>query len=679
MNQPVLALREAFAVNAKLVTPVRGAVLATPVTLLFAVGLLGHESLTIIAMAIAANLIAIAALIGAPRLSLGLAVIDAIGMCAGTVLGSATADRPWLHAATLLLWSFATGFAVIFGQTQGIIGSQCIVAYVVLGRQGGSAHHIALVALAVLGGALTQIGALLVLRLPPTLRYQRQQLALAFEAIADYALADPSQSALTALAAIDNAQRVLAPLSLFGRSDVRDLQALVDQARRSRVELTAIAGLRIRLRDASHLSLDQDVASCLVLYAGALRDVANEIRTPTPNAPEPPQRMRERMAHLALEHASLSGDAAIMAAQCQTHLESLRGQLRSCRSLARSQQSEATTHIRIAATSSRRTVDQWTDRVVKIRTHWHLADSAFRHAVRLAIAVTLAFAVAQLLNLPRGYWVAFAVAVILKPDYSTTLRRGIGRTVGTAVGASVAALLEAELHPTLALNVLLVGIVATLAYAIWPASFAVAIGLISSLVLLMLSSTTHDAIPTAGDRLLDVALGAIIATAAYLLWPSSPATDLAQAQQEFLRALSAYGRCVLSQTVSSSALDEVSALSRRAQLCYARLESALGRALEEPSSIVAELDGVPEAVRNGLRAVRAIHALRLSAGRPADVSPALVTSYVETLERALAREPHASFALRRRYLAIEASSTGGRSDTPFLLTLDELTNAVDSL
>ena len=54
---------------------------------------------------------------------------------------------------------------------------------------------------------------------------------------------------------------------------------------------------------------------------------------------------------------------------------------------------------------------------------------------------------------------------------------------------------------------------AGLAYSTWPASFAVAIGLVTSLVLIMLSVSTTNSVGTALDRLIDVVLGAIISAA----------------------------------------------------------------------------------------------------------------------------------------------------------------------
>ncbi len=81
---------------------------------------------------------------------------------------------------------------------------------------------------------------------------------------------------------------------------------------------------------------------------------------------------------------------------------------------------------------------------------------AFRHAVRLAVAVLASALLASWLSLPRGYWVPFAVAVILKPDYSTLFSRGVGRIIGTMLGATLAAILVSGLHPGLILTAVLV-------------------------------------------------------------------------------------------------------------------------------------------------------------------------------------------------------------------------------
>ena len=244
MNSTRRALARNFVVNARSLAPVSGVITAIPVVLVFALGLSLHNPRGAISMAVGANLVAIVSLVGAPKLPLRLAVLDALGLGVSVFLGTLTSGHPWLHTILLVPLSFAAGMAVVFGQTQAVLGSQAIVAYLVLGRFTGSPLTAVHLGLLVTVGALVEVTALLVLRLPPTLRYQRTMVASALAHLADYATTPAEESAFGVLSSIDEAQRVLSPMSLFGRNDDRDLRAIVDQTRRARLDFTTLAGLR---------------------------------------------------------------------------------------------------------------------------------------------------------------------------------------------------------------------------------------------------------------------------------------------------------------------------------------------------------------------------------------------------------------------------------------------------
>ena len=141
MSTAATALRAALRINRHSITPVKGLITALPVVGVFAVALTVSSTSVAIAMAIGANLVAIVSLVGAPKLSLRLAATDAIGLGLSVVVGAASAAVPILHDALLAPWCFLAALAVVFGLTQGIIGSQIVVAYIVLGRQPASFVH----------------------------------------------------------------------------------------------------------------------------------------------------------------------------------------------------------------------------------------------------------------------------------------------------------------------------------------------------------------------------------------------------------------------------------------------------------------------------------------------------------------------------------------------------------
>ncbi len=134
MTAALDAARASLRVDRRLVRPLVGAITAVPVVIVFAVGLVVSTPSVAISMAVGANLIAIVSLVGAPRPPVRLAVLDAVLMSISVFVGTVTGPNPWLHVVVLIPWCFGAGLFVVFGQTQAVVGSQIVVAFVVLGR-----------------------------------------------------------------------------------------------------------------------------------------------------------------------------------------------------------------------------------------------------------------------------------------------------------------------------------------------------------------------------------------------------------------------------------------------------------------------------------------------------------------------------------------------------------------
>jgi uncharacterized membrane protein YccC len=682
-------ITSAFDVNLRSLAPVTGVITAVPVVLVFALGLSLHNPRGAISMAVGANLVAIVSLVGAPKLPLRLAVLDALGLGFSVFLGTLTSAHPWLHTTLLVPLSFAAGMAVIFGQTQAVLGTQAIVAYLVLGRFTGSPLDAVHLGLWVSVGALVEVAALLVLRLPPTLRYQRSMVATALANLADYATTPAEESAFGVLSSIDAAQRVLSPMSLFGRSDDRDLRAIVDQARRARLDFTTLAGLRARLAviDPTLLAEVQDAL-------GAVADGVTQLSTSV-RRPGHPNTWRESASQVhgfiddlqrRLDTSHFSADVETLMALILAHLDALAGQLRSIGHLVERESSDTRQGAwRLDVRWGGLDPSRMRGNVELLRDNLRRDSVAFRHAVRLVVAILIATGLAHWLNLPRGYWVPFAVALILKPDYSTLLLRGTGRVVGTMLGASLAAILVSELHPSYALTTALIGIVATLAYTTWPANFSVSIGLVTALVLIMLSVSTTNSVGTALDRLADVVLGAVISALTYLVWPSSPTHDVRQAEVSMFSALARYVDEVLGYAFGEGLdVKAVTQRSRTAHFRFANAEAAVRRSLEEPAAT----RGNPEVERgllsSGLRILRATHALRFEAERGAmtTTSPALDQlrrTLVIALDQ-LGDDQSSSPGTSPRAAYRGATADLSRPDAPasIALNLDEIVNAINT-
>ena len=679
------ALRETLAVDRGLLAPVVGAVTAAPVVVLYALGRALANPTSGIAMAIGAELVAIVSLIAAPRLSVAWALLDALAMGVGVFVGVLSAATPWLHASLLALWCFGAGLVVVLGLTAGAIGSQAIIAYVVFGRFSGSASSAAHLAAYVIVGAVVEVVALLVLRMPPTLREQRARLADACDAVAGLARAPVSANAIPTLAVLDDAERVLGAPALFGRTDVRDLRAVLDQLRRIRLELTTIAGLRVRLLD-DPPTVDGDLRLAREAVADVLVELAGAIRSRI--APTWSAATATLSGLLDRLDDHLEPRESVLVGQYVAHLGALGGQLRSMRLLVVDLvRDEPRTAWRAGLAWQRADVTDWRGELSLLRDALRSWSPALRHALRLAVAVPAAVLIASALALPRGYWVAFSVAVILKPDYSTLLRRGVGRVVGTALGATLAALVVSVAHPGVIATTVLVGLCAWAAFATWSASFVAGVGFITALVLVILS-TSREPVTTAADRLLDVVIGGVIAFTAYLAWPTPPRAGVVDAERDLFGALGDYVaatmRLVTSRAVDASQLVD---RSRRARVAWARTEAAVGRSVEEPGATRVNPAEGRGLLAVGLRILRATHALRIEAERGARAVPnpaidALSGDFVRALERISAHfageEPGPPVALRERYRDAKGHLDADGVAPTIASHLDELVNAINT-
>jgi len=676
----------------RLLTPVAGAITALPVVCVFVFGLSIDSTRAAISMAIGANLIAIVSLVGAPRLSIGLAVSDAFAMAASVFLGSVTGLYPWLHSVVMIPWCFAAGMLVAFGKTQATIGTQAMIAFVVLGRFSGTPINALDLGLLVLVGSLVEVAALFILRLPPSLRYQRRRLADGFEALAELSRRDPNIPTHDVATTLDDVESALSVPSLFGRTDVRDLRAVLDQARRMRFELTTLNGLRVRILDEDVGSVGTSITTCLLAAAAAQNEIAAGLRQPLHSVDwqDDVSKFRDEVAELESELASAPLESSTVARQCLSYLAALGGQLRAAANLMEKSRVLGSRHVWRPHLARRPGADprDFRSDLAIVRANLRRNSPAFRHAVRLAIAVPASLAIATWLSLPRGYWLAFSVAVILKPDYSTLFDRGLGRVVGTLVGATLAAVVISELQPNLFWTSVLVAAMAWAVYSTWAASFSVAMGFVTALVLTLLSTSLHDTIGTALDRFIDVTLGAVIAVVAYLVWPTSPKAGVEESQFGLFASLRDYLAIVIDVVERKPVPDDqVTARAKSTRLAWANSEAAVDRSIQEPATTRIDPSQGRGLLAAAQRIVRATQGLWIDAERGATIAPfaalddlsAGLLSGLDNLANDFSGRPTTPMPdLRALFRAVELAIAQMDVAPSIGLHLDELVNAIDT-
>jgi uncharacterized membrane protein YccC len=330
----------------------------------------------------------------------------------------------------------------------------------------------------------------------------------------------------------------------------------------------------------------------------------------------------------------------------------------------------------------------------RLRTAATLESPAGRHALRLMIVVPLTELVAELLHLPRGYWAAVSASTVLRPGFGATFTRGAERVLGTFAGVVIASAIAVAIDPAGWGVVAVVGILAYLTYAVFPANFAVGTAMLTGMVVFLLHAVASDSAQIALDRGLDTAIGGVIGLIAYALWPTWSARSVGPLLARLIEAQRAYLSAVLDVLVSGGRLQEssVRALARNARVAFADAESTIGLALNEPAQGVSD----PRAARSTLGAARrlvyAIHALRLQAaasdGGPLPTLASLRSELLDSLSvlaarlhddpRAPGADPQPPLPPLRQGLR-DLSRDGSSALTPALLAeFDELVDAVDT-
>lgn len=677
--------------------PVSGAIAAVPVVVLFALGLTQWDASTALTLAIGANLVAIASKVQATRPPTALLALDALAMGVATFVGSLSEQVAWVHVAALALLCLGCGLLVAIGPVPAIIGTQAIIAFLIFGRFPATPLGALRLSGLVMLGAAVEATVVTVVRWPPAFRRQRDAVSAAFGALATSAATGGPTAAVGA--ALDQADGLLSTAGWLGHDDAHTLRGLIDEARRSRLELSALLGLRARLADLDAAGPARaSVDAALAHLAAALRMAGDAIAADRPDPGIENEAGAVEAAADRLAPGPGGQGAAPLVSSCRHHLHALAGQMRA---VARLLHERLQPGWRIEGHPTIRWRAGW-DRlregVGTLRANLTLDSPAFRHAVRLAVAVPLAEVLSRVAGLPRSYWVPLTVAVVLRPDFGSLFTKGAGRVVGTCAGVAAAGFLVAGLHPGTAAIVALLAAAAWGAYTFVQSNYAVASTCIAAVVLFLLSVSQVNTTTTAFDRVLDTVLGGAVALAAYLVWPTWSSGQARTALAKLVTALGAYLSWTLSVELGDAALskEQLYRLTRRVRLAWSEADATVSRSLVEPAKWRIDRDLAQSLTAALRRLTRAADALHLEVASKLDVAPlashdhaAALQDLRDALDRALA-EIGASLEhntatrplppLRELYQGVRAREGEPTLGGPAILVpLDEVVDTVNTV
>jgi uncharacterized membrane protein YccC len=530
---------------------------------------------------------------GVTRSRILLVAIAVAGMTVSTFVGASLAhSMPWLLVPAVALWAYAAGVCAALGPSAIVVSLQWPVALLIASAVPLSPEQALIRAALVLAGGLWQ-GVLVVTSWAVSHgAAERTAMADSYATLSQYAASlaatgsgPPSPAALPGTRALRDPNPLM-------RSDARrHLSDLMQEAERIRTTLAVVAGPAAAaaegIRAAPATAAGQNTGNApagntggpggargahLTASAASLDEIAQALRS----------RPAGRVAHLHRAREYLDQDSRLAGHPWTWAGESLQGQLRSAiRITDRLNDVEPGRGGRPDRTTVRPPTH---DLVVTLRANLGTSSEAGRHALRLAVVTGLAAMIAQAAGLPHSYWAALTVLIVLRPDYGSTLYRGVQRASGTVlgVGLGLATVLLGHLGPA----ALLAGVAASLfaAYALLTVNYLFFAMFLTDFVVVLLALLGLPADQTAPDRLIGTGLGTGLALLAYILWPTWERTTVSQ---KFARLFLAQCRfAALMLNAFSRPPGEELARARPAKLAARRArgdaEDAADRLADEP-------------------------------------------------------------------------------------------------
>ncbi len=456
------------------------------------------------------------------------------------------------HPLAILLsaaCAIVAGLLVAAGGPPGDIGAITLVTLIVYSASPANSFGKALSAgLLAFSGALVQIGLSLAFWFVHRYRPEGRALAQLYEELARSISAGGSaHEAPPTTAPILAARTALAALHTTRTVEAERFLALFSQAERIRLALLALGRLRVRIGREAETGGDRALLDRgLSLAEEVLQSVAAALAAGVKGESQP-----ERLSELraiseslrAPNAANLSPALAAMRSDARWQLDALTGQLASALELAAHTSSSG-----LQEFEQRELAQPWHLRLAStlavLRANLTLDSPAFRHALRLAACVAIADTLTRSFGWQRPYWAPMTVAIVLKPDFTTTFTRGVLRLAGTFTGLALATALFHWLAPGLAAQALLV--VAFMYVLRWagPANYGILVAALTSLVVLLFAIAGTAPAEVMGARAFNTVAGGVIALAAYRVWPTWERTQVPEALARLFDAYRAYFQAV---------------------------------------------------------------------------------------------------------------------------------------
>ncbi|MEV0226663.1 FUSC family protein [Streptomyces sp. NPDC050704] len=207
-----------------------------------------------------------------------------------------------------------------------------------------------------------------------------------------------------------------------------------------------------------------------------------------------------------------------------------------------------------------------------------------RHATRVAAVAATGYILGTWLPLGHGYWAPLTSVMVMRPDFSQTYSRAVARLGGTVVGVTAATAVVRLADPGTYLSAALAVTSAGLLYLLLRTGQFAAQACIAAYVVLLLGMGGEQWTQTVPERVLLTLLGGLLAMLAYALYPAWDTPRLRTRLADWLTAQGRYAAEVVAtyaDPVGRNAPDVREALLA-ARTARAAWHTAVARATAEP-------------------------------------------------------------------------------------------------
>ena len=223
----------------------------------------------------------------------------------------------------------------------------------------------------------------------------------------------------------------------------------------------------------------------------------------------------------------------------------------------------------------------------------------WRHALRVAVTVSVSYAIGALYDVSFSYWGTIAALVLTQPLGANTWLRVLERAAGSMVGGVLTAILIARLSGPVEM-LLFIGPLSAAVIALRLVNYGLFVIFVTPMFVLV-SDFIHPASNLVATRAVNEIIGACVGLAgSLLLWPEKESGALTDSVLAALKANMAFASAMLKAGPGQA--DDLDVLRRDAGVTSARAEIARQRMLLQGRSQSARLDRV----RDILIALRAL-------------------------------------------------------------------------